>query len=82
MLTTAKIYASVNTVQEAANLQNDINNLQKWSEKCQLKFNGAKCKHMHLGKDQEFSKYNMKIGDEEKIIQRGQRRKRFRSCDG
>ncbi|MES9884550.1 MAG: reverse transcriptase family protein [Sedimenticola sp.] len=65
----AKIYARVNTVQEAANLQNDINNLQKWSEKWQLKFNGAKCKHMHLGKDQEFSKYNMKIGDEEKIIQ-------------
>ncbi|MES9884076.1 MAG: reverse transcriptase domain-containing protein, partial [Sedimenticola sp.] len=65
----AKIYARVNTIQEAANLQNDINNLQKWSEKWQLKFNRAKCKHMHLGKDQQFSKYYMKIGDVETTIQ-------------
>ena len=44
-----KIYRPIVTIQDKQLLQDDIVNLQEWSEKWQLKFNEDKCKVMHIG---------------------------------
>jgi len=38
----------------------DLNNIQRWSEQWQLKFNSMKCKVMHLGNENDRTKYFMK----------------------
>ena len=50
-----KIYAKVNNIEEKDTLQEDIRSLNDWSNKWQLKFNKSKCKHLHLGRDTEFT---------------------------
>ena len=43
-------------------LQEDLNNLQKWSEKWQLPFSVEKCKVLHLGPHNEEYNYTLKSG--------------------
>ena len=50
-----KIYAKVNNIEEKDILQEDIRSLNDWSNKWQLKFNKSKWKHLHLGRDTEFT---------------------------
>ena len=47
-----------------AALQQDLSNLQNWSEKWQLSFNTTKCKAMHLGNQAESSEYFMLANNE------------------
>ena len=35
----------------------DLRTLEEWSEKWQLKFNGDKCKVMHIGSKNKYAKY-------------------------
>ena len=46
-------------------LQNDINELHKWSAKWNLFFNADKCKVMHFGMNNEKYNYTMKLSDNE-----------------
>ena len=45
-----KIYRTIQTSDDQSCLQADLDKLSQWSEKWLLKFNTAKCKHMHIGK--------------------------------
>ena len=56
----AKVFSSVNYTEQAQQLQNDLNELQLWSSKWQLRFNASKCKVMHLGHSNKHIKYQMK----------------------
>ena len=58
-------------------IQNDLNELQKWSEKWQLYFNSKKCKCLHHGRSNNKHEYyfenangieNLPSGDEEKDL--------------
>ena len=44
-----KICREMSDTSDSGKLQVDLNNIQKWSEEWQLKFNITKCKVMHLG---------------------------------
>ena len=44
-----KLYCSVSTPDDVAQLQNDINALTKWSKQWQLAFNENKCSSLHIG---------------------------------
>lgn len=46
-----KIYRRVTNDQESKELQDDINNLQEWSDRWLLKFHPDKCVHMKIGKN-------------------------------
>ena len=52
-----KLFATVS--ENNAALQQDLSNLQHWSEKWQLRFNTTKCKVKHLGNQAESSDYFM-----------------------
>jgi hypothetical protein len=54
-----KIYRTINDISDNIILQEDITNLQKWSETWQLKFNANKCKVMHLGSKNIKADYTM-----------------------
>ena len=45
--------------EKTAELQQDIDRLQQWSETWQLRFNASKCKVMHLGNQKEPHIYSM-----------------------
>ena len=47
----AKIYSVVNSANDQDDLQNDLKQLDKWSQDWLLKFNPEKCSHLHLGKN-------------------------------
>ena len=55
-----KICREMNNTRDSIELQTDLNNIQKWSEQWQMKFNSAKCKVMHFGHANGQSKYTMK----------------------
>ena len=44
-----KMYHKVTSVEGSAQLQEILDNLDKWSEKWQLPFNSGKCHSMHMG---------------------------------
>ncbi len=44
-----KIYRTINDIGDEIVLKEDLNKLNQWSVKWQLKFNAKKCKVMHLG---------------------------------
>lgn len=54
-----KLYSTVNKVEDAAKIQCDLDNLQKWSEKWLLRFNADKCKSMHIGSGNPHCNYHM-----------------------
>ena len=54
-----KVFAVVNTVNDANLVQGDLHNVDNWSDKWQIKFNYLKCNHMPLGKDQPVVTYYM-----------------------
>lgn len=54
-----KISRVVNMKSDWKALQKDLNSLQEWSNKWQLKFNSSKCKVMHLGNDNRKHRYSM-----------------------
>ena len=66
----AKLYAVVNTVDDAKTVQDDLSRIDNWSDIWQIRFNYKKCNRMHLGKEQQFSTYFMtQNGEPTKINQ-------------
>jgi len=44
-----KVVREVTTTGDCEELQADLDSIQHWSEKWQMKFNSSKCRIMHLG---------------------------------
>ena len=55
----AKIKSTVGDLQRTSDMQEDVNRLDDWSHKWQLKFNADKCKSMHLGHRNQRHPYSM-----------------------
>ena len=54
-----KVYRSVPTTQDIDTLQQDIDNLCKWSRDWQMLFNVKKCKVLHIGHNNAHHNYSM-----------------------
>jgi len=54
-----KVVREVTTARDCEELQADLDSIQHWSEKWQLKFNSSKCKIMHLGHSSDRAEYTM-----------------------
>ena len=54
-----KTYQPISSIKDHDKLQEAIDELVKWSEKWLLKFNGSKCKVLHLGKNNPMYKYTI-----------------------
>ena len=59
-----KVFAQVNSDEEANQLQKDLDKLYEWSNKWQIKFNASKCKVLHLGKANSKHEYSMYKNDD------------------
>ena len=46
-----KVWRIIRDKNDSLKLQNDLQALETWSEKWMLRFNAAKCKIMHMGRD-------------------------------
>ncbi len=57
-----KLYRHISKEQDRTTLQEDLNNLQTWSETWLLRFNASKCKRMHMGLSNDGAEYH--LGDE------------------
>ena len=55
-----KLFRSIRTEADCVKMQDDIDSLDEWSRKWQLKFNASKCHHMRLGNRNIPSEYTMK----------------------
>ena len=58
-----KTYQPICSITDRNKLQDTLNKLYEWSEKWLLKFNGSKCKILHLGKNNPQYEYTIKDGD-------------------
>ena len=56
------LYRAIKNEEDKLQLQEDLNNLQKWSEKWQLPFNVEKCKVLHLGPHNKEYNYTLVSG--------------------
>ena len=45
----AKVFSEVSSQTKVANLQSDLDKLDKWSEEWQMILNAQKCKCLHIG---------------------------------
>ena len=59
-LVTTQVYGPVGNNEYRVSLQEDLNNLLKWSNEWQLKFNTTKCKVMHYGLGNRHNVYFVK----------------------
>ena len=64
-----KAYQPIRSIIDKDKLQNTINKLYEWSEKWLLKFNGSKCKVLHLGKNNPHYEYTIQEGDITKTLE-------------
>ncbi len=65
-----KIYRTIQTCDDQSSLQADLDKLSQWSEKWLLKFNSAKCKHMHIARPiADSATYNLNSTRLETITQ-------------
>ena len=44
-----KVWKKITGIKDCTDLQEDLTNLQNWSDKWLLQFNAEKCKVMHVG---------------------------------
>jgi len=54
-----KIVREVTNDRDCEELQLDLDSIQHWSEKWQIRFNSSKCKIMHLGHSSDRAEYKM-----------------------
>lgn len=59
----AKIYQRVESVEDCQQIQQDLNKLQEWANKWQLKFHPKKCTILRVGTGHPEYKYYMMDGD-------------------
>ena len=64
-----KIYRRINSNQDAQKLQDDINTMQSWSERWQMKFNPEKCKCVHFGHGNPGFTYKIQGREIESVMQ-------------
>ena len=57
-----KLHRAIKNEEDKLQLQEGLNNLQKWSEKWQLPFNVEKCKILHLGPHNKEYNYTLISG--------------------
>ena len=55
----AKIFAAIRCPEDHKSLQNDLTQLQAWTEKWQLRFNAQKCKSIHFGRNNPQHQYHI-----------------------
>ena len=58
-----KLYKVLNSESSVTSLKSDLRKLEDWAKRMQMKFHPAKCKVMHLGKNNPKSIYQMKKED-------------------
>ena len=58
-----KLFRNITNTYDYNELQEDLNNLMKWSEEWQMLFNMDKCKVMHLGRSNDSHSYYMNDSD-------------------
>ena len=61
-----KLYRAVTTDLDCLSLQQDIDNIEEWASKWQLKFHPKKCKTMRIG--DKYPKYNYTMTAEDGTI--------------
>ena len=54
-----EISRQVAKAEDSKKLQDDLNRIQQWSDKWQLRFNSTKCKVIHVGHDNSKVTYTM-----------------------
>ena len=54
-----KITSKVTTTADKLQFQSNLDTLISWSKKWQMKFNVDKCKVLHIGNNNQFTKYTM-----------------------
>lgn len=67
-----KFFSAVNTPEQKQKVQRDIISVEKWAVgwKMYMYFNTQKCKHLHLGKDENIATYMMHPENNELAIQK------------
>lgn len=60
----AKLYHKIESEEDCQKIQNDLNRLQAWAKKWQLRFHPHKCTVLSLGRNRYDYKYNMVSADE------------------
>ena len=58
-----KIYSAITSESSIESLKSDLQKLENWANVMQMKFHPAKCKVMHLGKNNPKANYSMKAAD-------------------
>ena len=58
-----KIYTAITSEGSITSLKSDLQKLEAWAQLMQMKFHPAKCKVMHLGKNNKKETYQMKTAD-------------------
>ena len=58
-----KIYSAITSASSIESLKSDLKKLENWAILMQMKFHPAKCKIMHLGKNNPKANYNMTASD-------------------
>ena len=54
-----KVFGKIKSYADRQHLQDDLNKLTEWSEKCQILFNFGKCKCLHTGHGNKDAQYTM-----------------------
>jgi hypothetical protein len=57
-----KVFSQADSPDSCKQLQKDLDSLQEWANKWQLRFNAGKCKRMHLGRNNDKFEYHMQEG--------------------
>ena len=55
----ARVFSEVSSLDKAANLQSDLDNLYKWSDDWQMLFSAKKCKYLHIGHENIYANYSI-----------------------
>ena len=62
-----KISSKVTTTADKLQFQSNLDTLVSWSKQWQMKFNVDKCKILHIGNNNQFTKYTMNGSELSKV---------------
>jgi hypothetical protein len=64
-----KIFKIIKSSDDSTILQDDLTKLEEWSDTWLLRFHPDKCKHMHIGKQNDDNSYSLHRKSLEKVIE-------------
>ena len=64
-----KIGRAVSNIEDNRRLQADLDRVQEWSDKWQLRFNSSKCKVIHLGYNNSKAVYSMNCNGSKVVLE-------------